>query len=133
MKMFGYIFDYFYGFLFELISPILNVIPERFGRITGIPKIGVSKRKHPIVLLHGYGTSNVIYSILKKRLEGIGFRVYVPDLGGYDKDIRIVSRNLEKFISERKIKEFIMSRCFLKTTPLKNLLWIFDGHQEQSS
>ena len=61
----------------------------------------------PIVLLHGWATQNPILLILKKRLEKIGYRVYVPSFGWHFKSIETICKKLDLFIKTHRIGPFI--------------------------
>jgi len=66
-----------------------------------------AKKKIPIVALPGWLSYNAQLFLLKKRLEKLGYRVYLPKLGLQLGKIENLSEKLSEYLQKHNIDQFI--------------------------
>lgn len=66
-----------------------------------------TKNKKVIILHGGWFSRGLVYTLMKKRLENLGYKVYVPDYGYHFGKIEEIAENLDEYIKENKIKKFV--------------------------
>ena len=86
----------------EFFSFVIYDVSSLFGSLWNL-KTEKQSKKIPIVLLHGWFTRTLAYGLLKKRLENLGYTVYMPDFGWHLGKVE----QLEQYLAENKIKKFI--------------------------
>lgn len=71
-------------------------------------KLNVKKNKKSTILLHGgWFSRGLLYILLKKRLEKLGYAVYIPDYGYHLCKIEKTAEKFDNYIKENKIGKFI--------------------------
>ncbi len=99
------LYSIFSSFLHTSIEIMLCLIqiPSGFFEILVSKKIHSSSKKI-IILLHGWGTRNVIYLPLKWQLQKMGYRVITPDFGWHIIDINKTVVHLKEFIHSNHLE-----------------------------
>ena len=83
---------------FYLVSLVLNPL---------ILNNQTKKKKNVIVLHGGWFSRGSLFIILKKRLENLGYTVYVPDYGYHLCKIEKTAEKFDAYIKKNKIGKFI--------------------------
>jgi len=61
-----------------------------------------------IVFLHGWLFENWLYILIKRKIEKTGQTVIMPDLGPCLEDVNEIVVNLERFIEDSLLKDFVL-------------------------
>ena len=65
-------------------------------------------QRRPIVIIPGWFTSNLIFALLKFRLERLGFRVYVPGLGLLLHDLKQDTIRLKAYFDSQDLHHVVL-------------------------
>lgn len=101
--------------MFKLLSAIvLEVVIYSFYLVSLVLSYLISldknikQNKKKTILLHGgWFSRGLFYILMKKRLENLGYKVYVPDYGYHFGRIEEIAGSLDKYIKGNKIKKFV--------------------------
>lgn len=68
----------------------------------------INQGKKPVIILHGgWFSRGSFFILLKKRLEYLGYAVYIPDYGYHLGKIKNTAEKLDAYIKKNKIGKFI--------------------------
>ncbi len=101
--------------MFKLLSAIvLEVVIFSFYLISLVLSYLISldnnakqNKKSTIILHGGWFSSGLFYILMKRRLENLGYAVYIPDYGYHFGKIEEIAEKLDKYIKQNKIKKFV--------------------------
>ncbi len=92
----------------ELTLHILNYISFILNPFFKVKKVKRGNKDTPIVLLHGWMARSLSLIVLKKRLEKLGYSVYIPDFGYNLGRVEDLAGKLDRYIKSNGIRDFIL-------------------------
>jgi len=97
----------FFAIVLEIMIYLLYLVSLVLNPLMRLDK-NINKGKKPAIILHsGWLSRGLFFILLKKKLEHLGYAVYIPDYGYNLGKIEKSAEELDAYIKKNKIGKFI--------------------------
>lgn len=101
---------FFISIILEFIYLLVSIISGLIGFLYPFKYLvkNLSKKSTPVVIVHGWMNSNLIFTSLRKFLESKDFSVYMANFGFHAGDLDIYAEKLGQYIKNNKLKDAVL-------------------------